>query len=63
LARFLYLYVNADPIKGLDPLRGEFVKLIFSKQGQEVVLKDGYYPVSADVARQDLKACKLDPKF
>lgn len=63
LARFLYLYVNADPIKGLDPLRGEFVKLIFSKQGQEVILKDGYYPVSADVARQDLKACKLDPKF
>ena len=63
LARFLYLYVNADPITGLDPLRGEFVKLIFSQQGQEVVLKDGYYPVSANVAREDLKACKLNPNF
>ncbi|MEQ9096833.1 phosphate-binding protein [Leptolyngbya valderiana BDU 20041] len=64
LARFLYLYVNADPVKGIDdPIRAEFIKLIFSKQGQEVVLKDGYFPVSAGVAREDLKACKLDPKF
>ncbi len=63
LARFLYVYINADPVKGLDPLRGEFVKLIFSKQGQEVVLKDGYYPVSATVAREDLKHCKLNPQF
>ncbi|GIW73991.1 MAG: phosphate-binding protein PstS [Phycisphaerales bacterium] len=63
LARFLYVYVNADPVKGLDPLRAEFVKLIFSKQGQEVVLKDGYFPVSAKVAREDLKACKIQPTF
>lgn len=63
LARFLYVYINADPVKGLDPLRAEFVKLIFSKQGQEVVLKDGYFPVSATVAREDLKACGLKPQF
>ncbi len=63
LARFLYVYINADPIKGLDPLRAEFVKLIFSKQGQEVVLKDGYFPVSASVAREDLEACGIKPGF
>ncbi|MGD1915077.1 MAG: PstS family phosphate ABC transporter substrate-binding protein [Phycisphaerales bacterium] len=63
LARFLYLYINAAPIKGLDPLRAEFTKLIFSQQGQEVVLKDGYFPVSANVARDDLKACQLKPTF
>ncbi|MEQ8845700.1 MAG: PstS family phosphate ABC transporter substrate-binding protein [Phycisphaerales bacterium] len=63
LARFLYLYVNADPIQGLDPLRAEFAKLIFSQQGQEVVLKDGYFPVSANVARDDLKACGMKPRF
>ena len=63
LARFLYVYVNADPINGLDPLRAEFVKLMFSKQGQEVVLKDGYFPVSAGVAREDLKACGIKPDF
>ena len=54
LSRFLYLYVNKAPGKGLDPLAAEFVKLIFSKEGQEVVIKDGYMPVSADVARQEL---------
>ncbi len=63
LARFLYVYVNADPIKGLDPLRAEFVKLIFSRQGQEVVLKDGYFPISAAVAREDLEACGIEPNF
>ncbi|MCC5822703.1 MAG: phosphate ABC transporter substrate-binding protein PstS family protein [Planctomycetes bacterium] len=63
LARFLYVYVNADPINGLDPLRAEFVKLMFSRQGQEVVLKDGFFPVSAHVAREDLKACGITPDF
>jgi phosphate transport system substrate-binding protein len=63
LARFLYVYINADPIKGLDPLRAEFVKLIFSQQGQEVVLKDGYFPISATVAREDLQACGIKPTF
>lgn len=63
LARFLYVYINADPIKGLDPLRAEFVKLIFSQQGQEVVLKDGYFPISAKVAREDLQACGIKPTF
>jgi phosphate transport system substrate-binding protein len=63
LARFLYVYINADPVKGLDPLRAEFVKLMFSQQGQEVVLKDGYFPISAAVAREDLKACGIEPNF
>ena len=64
LARFLYLYANVDPVRGVsDPKMAEFIRLVFSKQGQEVVLKDGYFPVSASVAREDLKACKLDPKF
>ena len=29
----------------LDPLRREFIRYVFSKQGQEVVVKDGYYPL------------------
>tara|TARA_R110002073_G_scaffold239285_1_gene400581 strand:+ start:84303 stop:85289 length:987 start_codon:yes stop_codon:yes gene_type:complete len=64
IARFLYLYVNADPETGLsDPLRSEFVKLIFSKQGQEVVAKDGYFPVPASVAREDFETLKIDVDF
>ena len=64
IARFLYLYINADPQEGLtDPLRIEFVKLIFSKQGQEVVAKDGYFPVPTAVAREDLEMLKIEADF
>jgi phosphate transport system substrate-binding protein len=54
LARFLYLYINKAPGKPLDPLVGEFVRLIFSKEGQEVVVKDGYDPLPAELAKQEL---------
>ena len=63
IARFLYIYLNYDARKGLDPLRAEFVKLVFSKQGQEVVVKDGYIPVTADIAREDLENLGVTPHF
>jgi phosphate transport system substrate-binding protein len=53
LARFLYLYVNKAPNKPLDPVVREFLKLVFSKEGQEVVLKDGYLPLTAEIANQE----------
>ncbi len=59
LARFLYVYINKDPNKPLDPLRAEFVRFMLSKQGQEAVVKDGYFPIPAEAASEDLKACKL----
>ncbi len=55
LARFLYIYVNKGPGKPLDPSVLEFVKLIFSKEGQEVVVKDGYYPLPASIIAEELK--------
>ena len=54
LSRFLYVYVNKSPEKSLDPLIREFAKFVFSREGQEVVIKDGYLPVPAAVARQEL---------
>jgi phosphate transport system substrate-binding protein len=54
LARPLLLYLNYKPGSQLDPLRREFVKFIFSKQGQEVVVKDGYFPVTATMAQKAL---------
>lgn len=54
LWRFLYVYVNKAPGKPLDPLAGEFVKLMFSKDGQQVVVKDGYMPLSAGQAKAQL---------
>jgi phosphate transport system substrate-binding protein len=54
LARFLYLYVNRKPGAQLDPLRGEFLKYVFSRNGQEDVLKAGYYPITATIANKAL---------
>jgi len=54
LARFLYVYINKAPGKQLDPLTREFVKLMVSKEGQEVVLKDGYFPIPATIAKEEL---------
>jgi len=55
LFRFLNLYVNAKPGAELDPLRREFIRFIFSKQGQQSVIKDGYYPIPATLAAKELE--------
>ena len=52
LSRFLYVYVNKAPNKPLAPLEAEFVKLVLSQQGQQVVVKDGYIPLPAKVAEK-----------
>lgn len=54
LARFLYVYINHKPGTKLDPLRREFIKYVFSKQGQQDVVKDGYFPVPAAIAKETL---------
>jgi phosphate transport system substrate-binding protein len=54
LARFLYVYVNKAPGKPLTPLTAEFIKLVLSRAGQEVVVKDGYIPLPAKVAEKEL---------
>ncbi|MCF6336500.1 MAG: phosphate ABC transporter substrate-binding protein PstS family protein [Gammaproteobacteria bacterium] len=54
LSRFLYVYVNKHPNKPLAPLEYEFIKLVLSKVGQEVVIKDGYIPLPAKVAAKTL---------
>lgn len=59
LSRFLYVYLNADPNRKIDPLRAEFIRYVFSKQGQQVVVKDGYFPVTAGIAEEDLKAARI----
>ncbi|MEN8169545.1 MAG: phosphate ABC transporter substrate-binding protein PstS family protein [Pseudomonadota bacterium] len=58
LSRFLYVYVNKHPNKPLAPLEREFIKMVLSKAGQEVVIKDGYIPLPAKVIAKQLK--KLD---
>ncbi|HET98457.1 MAG TPA: phosphate ABC transporter substrate-binding protein [Desulfurivibrio alkaliphilus] len=54
LARFLYVYINHKPGSTIDPLRREFVRYIFSKEGQEDVVRDGYYPITQVIAKEQL---------
>ena len=55
LSRALLVYFNRAPGQPLDPLVREFTKFILSKEGQEVVIKDGYYPLPASVVNEELK--------
>jgi phosphate transport system substrate-binding protein len=58
LARFLYIYVNKKPNEPLDKLTQEFISFVLSKAGQEIVVKDGYYPLPASVARETVAMLK-----
>lgn len=58
LGRMLYLYVAKAPHKPLPKNVEEFVKYVLSKEGQEIVVKDGYLPLPADVVDQQLDALK-----
>jgi phosphate transport system substrate-binding protein len=58
LSRFLYVYINKPAGGQLDPLVREFCKFIFSQEGQEVVVKDGYFPVNAAIANEELAKCQ-----
>jgi len=53
LARFLYVYVNKIPGQELDPITAQFLDMVLSRQGQEVVVKDGYIPLPAKVAERE----------
>lgn len=46
LARFLFLYVNKAPGQPLAPLTLEFLRYVLSREGQEVVVRTGYFPLS-----------------
>jgi phosphate transport system substrate-binding protein len=50
LARVLYVYVNKRPNQPLPPLEREFFRLVLSKEGQSVVVRDGFVPLSAKMA-------------
>jgi phosphate transport system substrate-binding protein len=55
LGRMLYVYVAKKPNQPLDPIVKEFFKLVLSKRGQEIVVKDGYLPLPAALAAKQLQ--------
>lgn len=52
LARYLYVYVNKAPGKPLPPAQAEFLKMVLSKEGQQIVDKDGYIPLPANQVKK-----------
>ena len=59
LSRLMYIYVNKVPGRPLPPLEREFLTLVLSRQGQQVVIKDGYIPLPAELARRAREALLL----
>ncbi|HMN94947.1 MAG TPA: phosphate ABC transporter substrate-binding protein [Phycisphaerales bacterium] len=56
LARFLYIYVNKRPGQPIDRLTGEFLRFVLSQEGQQIVVKDGYFPMPKTVVDEMLAA-------
>ena len=45
LRRVLYLYVNKDPKGSVPPAAKEFLAFLMSQEGQEAVVKAGFFPL------------------
>ncbi|MCB1225229.1 MAG: phosphate ABC transporter substrate-binding protein [Verrucomicrobiales bacterium] len=58
MARFLYLYINKKPGEAADTLTSEFIKFVVAQQGQQVVVKDGYFPIPAAISEESQAALK-----
>ena len=55
LGRMLYVYIAKKPGEPLSPVVREFLRFVLSKQGQEIVVKDGYLPLPASAAEKQLQ--------
>jgi phosphate transport system substrate-binding protein len=58
LSRMLYIYVAKKPGEPLPKMLEEFIKFVLSKEGQEIVVKDGFDPLTAKLAEDQLKHLK-----
>ena len=59
LVRSIYVFLNRAPGKPLEPKLKEFLRYVLSRDGQQLVARNGgYLPLTAAVAREQLQ--KLD---
>ena len=59
MSRYVYIYVDRPPGKALAPKVKEFLKLVLSREGQDVVAKEQVFiPLLPEVVKEELK--KLD---
>jgi len=52
LGRLLYLYVDQAPNALLPPIMAEFLAFATSREGQEAVIKAGFYPLTTGQIEQ-----------
>jgi phosphate transport system substrate-binding protein len=62
LRRVLYLYVDKAPNKPLPPAAQEFVTFIMSQEGQEAVVKAGFFPLPPQQASKRAVAGEISPQ-
>ena len=55
LGRMLYIYVVKKPNEPINPLTKEFLSFVLSKEGQQVVAKEGFLPLNAAIAGKQLE--------
>jgi len=56
LAREVYFYTHRPVGQQIDPLVAEYLRFVVSREGQELVQKDGkYLPLTAELAREQLR--------
>lgn len=54
LSRFIYVFVNRPPGKPLDPVIREFLSFVLSRQGQEVVVREGIFlPLPYEILQRE----------
>lgn len=55
LSRYVYIFVNRPPGQALPPKVKEFLKAVLSRDGQDVVAKEGVYiPLTAQMVKEEL---------
>jgi phosphate transport system substrate-binding protein len=59
LSRFLLLSINYKPRSVMNPSTAEFIRFVYSRQGQTDVIKEGFLPVPAKIAERGLKLVGL----
>ncbi|MGW8255857.1 MAG: PstS family phosphate ABC transporter substrate-binding protein, partial [Thermoguttaceae bacterium] len=55
LGRALYIYVAKKPGQPLPPHIREFLKFVLSKEGQQIVIKDGFGPLPVKLIDKQLE--------
>jgi phosphate transport system substrate-binding protein len=59
--RYVYFYLRREPGQALDPVAKEYLRLVLSRQGQEIIASQagGYIPLSAAEVRAELQKIEL----